>query len=108
MIKIIATGNLGADPVTKELGNSSVCNFSVASTETWKDKSGVRQTKTTWLRCSAWNKLGQTIQTHLKVGEKVIIEGTLRNSTYEKNGVTHYSTDCVVSSFEFCGTKQPA
>lgn len=105
MIRIIATGNLGADPVTRQVSNSTVTNFSIASTDHYTNKAGVKTKTTTWLRCTAWNAIGRTLQEHLKLGEKVIIEGSMRNSTYEKDGVAHYSTECIVSSFEFCGSK---
>ena len=69
-------GNLGNDPEMKEVGNSSVCSFSVAVNEFWVDRtSGERRERTTWFNVSAWEKLGENCFSYLARGQQVFITG---------------------------------
>ncbi len=77
MHKTMLIGNLGADPVQREVGNSSVTNFTVAVNEHWKDTEGEHQERTLWYNISAWGKLGENCTKHLHKGRKVYVEGQL-------------------------------
>lgn len=98
MIKIHATGNLGRDP---EQSGKGPVKFSLASTRRYTKADGTKVEETEWLRCSVWGKLGEVCLAHLKKGRHVTVLGDLRTSEYEKDGVTHKGTECIVSEVEF-------
>jgi single-strand DNA-binding protein len=100
--KICIIGHLGADPIAKQTGSGkAVSNFSVATSETWKDKqTGEKKKSTEWHRCVAWNKLAEICTEYLQKGSKVYIEGKLRTQKWEKDGVTRYSTEVTVQQLE--------
>lgn len=102
----IAIGNLGADPELKYLpAGTPVCNFSIATTEVWKDKAGTKQEKTEWHRCTAWRELAETCSKYLSKGRSVYIEGRLETRTYDKEGQKHYATGVTVHKVVFLGGK---
>ena len=107
--KVILVGRLGVDPELKSLdGGQSVCNMSIATSESWKDKEGNKQEKTEWHRCTAWGKTAELCGQYLKKGREVYIEGKLQTRKYEKDGVEKYATDIVVSTVQFLGGKNDA
>ena len=83
--KVILMGVLGRDPETKQFPNGgSVTNFSVATTDHWKDKAtGERKEQTEWHRITTNNKLAEIAQKYLKKGGKVYIEGSLRTRKWK-------------------------
>jgi single-strand DNA-binding protein len=97
-------GRLGKDPELKHLSNgNSVCNFSLATTEKWKDKtSGQSQEKTEWHKCQAFGKVGELIQQYLKQGSLAFIQGKIQTRAWDdKDGKKCYSTEIVVSEVKF-------
>jgi single-strand DNA-binding protein len=105
--KVILVGTLGKDPEVRTLGSGqSVANFTMATTEKWKDKqSSEMQEKTSWHRVKAWGKLAEIISQYLHKGSQVYIEGKLDYGKYEKDGVTHYTTDVLAQSMQMLGGK---
>jgi len=100
--KVILIGNLGKDPEVKALQNGGkVANFSIATSETWKDKAtGEKKEKTEWHRVVVWNEgLIGIIEKYIKKGDKVYVEGQLQTRKWDKDGVDHYSTEVVLSGF---------
>lgn len=94
--KVILVGTLGRDPESKTFPNGgSVCNFSIATSESWTDKNtGERKELTEWHRISLNNKLGEIAQQYLKKGSKVYIEGSLRTRQWtDQNGQERYMTE---------------
>lgn len=83
--KSIVMGVLGRDPETKNFPNGgSVTNFSVATTDHWKDKStGERKSATEWHRITTSNRLGEIASKYLKKGGKVYVEGSLRTRKWK-------------------------
>jgi single-strand DNA-binding protein len=76
--KVILIGNVGKDPeVRYTQGGDAVCNFSLATTEKWKDKSGEKQEKTEWHRLTAFQRSAEVLGEYLKKGSSVYIEGKL-------------------------------
>lgn len=102
--KVILVGNLGKDPEVRAMqSGDKVCSFSVATSESWKDKaSGERKEKTEWHRVSIFNQnLVGIAERYLKKGSKVYIEGQLETRKYtDKDGVEKYSTDVVLTRFK--------
>lgn len=102
--KVIVMGNLGQDPEVKFIpSGQQVANFSVATSESWKDKSGNKQERTEWHRIVAWGKLAELCGEYLKKGRQVLVEGKLQTDMYEKDGVKHYTTKIVASNVTFVG-----
>lgn len=105
--KIQIIGRLGGDPEVRYLpSGDAVANFSVATTETWKDKqSGEKKETTEWHRVAAFGKLGEVCGQYLKKGGLVYIEGSLRTQSYEKNGETRYSVQIRADQMKMLGGK---
>lgn len=91
--KVFILGYLGQDPEQRTTDSgTAVTNFSVATTEEWKDKAGEKQEKTEWHNIVAWKKLAEICGQYLKKGSRVHIEGKLTTQSWEKEGVKHYKT----------------
>jgi len=100
--KVILVGNLGRDPEVRETqAGKKIVNFSVATSESWKDKNtGERREKTEWHRVVIFGDgLGRIAEQYLRKGSKVYIEGALQTSEYEKDGIKRYSTEVVLQGF---------
>lgn len=99
----ILKGRLGADPETKTINSgSTITTFSLATSKKWTSKSGEKQEKTNWHRCKAWNKTGEVIEKYFSKGSEIIVTGEIEYGKYDGNdGVTRYTTDIIVNSFEF-------
>ena len=93
--KVLLIGNVGRDPEVKYLpSGSAVCNFSVATSERWKDKTtGEMKELTEWSRITCFGRLAEIAGEYLRKGSKVYIEGSLRTREWEKNGQKHYTTE---------------
>jgi single-strand DNA-binding protein len=102
--KVILVGNLGRDPEVRFMPNGeAVANFSIATTENWKDKSGVKQEKTEWHNIVIYRKLAEIAGEYLKKGRPVYIEGRLQTRKWEKDGVTRYTTEIVADQMQMLG-----
>jgi single-strand DNA-binding protein len=106
--KVILIGNLGKDPEVRHLDNgASVANFSIATTETYKDRnSGERVEQTEWHNIVLWRGLAEVAEKYLKKGDSVFIEGKLRTRSWEKDGVTRYTTEVVGDQMTMLGGKK--
>ena len=105
--KVILVGNLGTKPEVKYASNgNAITNLSVATSESWTDKStGQKQEKTEWHRVSLFGKLAEIAGQYLDKGSKVYVEGKLQTRKYtDKDGIERWTTDVVVSGFN--GTLQ--
>lgn len=97
--KVQIIGNLGKDPELKYTPSGvAVASFSIATTESWKDKDGNAQERTEWHNIVAWKKLAEICGEYLKKGKKVYVEGKLQTDKYDKDGQTHYTTKIVVDN----------
>lgn len=100
--KVTLIGHLGGDPEIKAMKNGGlVCNMSIATTEKWKDKkTGEARERTEWHRIVIFGDgLINVVQTYLKKGSKVYIEGAMQTRKWEKDGQDHYSTEVVLQGF---------
>lgn len=95
--KVILIGNLGADPEIRYMqDNVPVAHFSIATTESYKDKAGDKKEVTEWHNIVAFRGLAGVIEKYLKKGNKVYIEGKLKTSNWEdKEGIKRYKTEIV-------------
>lgn len=106
--KTILVGRLGKDPVLSKVGDRPVANFSVATTEKWKDKqTGEKKEATEWHNIVIWGTLGETAAKHLTKGSLVYLEGKGRTRSYAKDGVTHYTHELLVDSMQMLSINKP-
>jgi single-strand DNA-binding protein len=105
--KILLIGNLGHDPELKFTPNgSAVCNFSIATSENWKDKEGNKKIDTQWHRITVWGKSAESCGEYLKKGSSVCVEGKIKTRSYEdKQGVKKYVTDIIADHVTFLSCK---
>jgi single-strand DNA-binding protein len=99
--KVILIGRLGRDPETRTTpGGVSVANFTIATDETFKDRSGERQKHTEWHRIVAWGKVGEIAQQYLKKGMLVYLEGKIQTREWEdkKDGLKKSTTEINIST----------
>ncbi len=106
--KVILVGNLGRDPETRYMPDGgAVTNFSIATTDTWKDKSGEKQEKTEWHRISTFQRLAEIAGEYLKKGSQVYIEGRLQTRKWtDKDGVEKYTTEIIADKMQMLGSRQ--
>ena len=100
--KVILIGNLGRDPeVRHSQAGKKIVTFSIATSESWKDKNtGERREKTEWHRVVIFSEgLAGIAEQYLRKGSKVYIEGSLQTREYEKDGIKRYSTEVVLQGF---------
>lgn len=96
--KAMLIGNLGQDvEVRTTADGTKVATLSLATNETFKNKQGNKVTTTQWHRVTLWRGLAEIAGQYLRKGSKVYVEGSIQYSTYEKDGVTKYSTDIVAT-----------
>ena len=82
--KVILVGRLGRDPETRYTsGGQAVCNFSLATDESFRDKNGERQKRTEWHKIVLWTKLAEIAQQYLKKGALVYIEGRIQSRQWD-------------------------
>ena len=108
--KVILIGNLGNDPEVRYTPDgTAVANFSIATSDEWKDKqTGEKKERTEWHRIVAWRKLGEICGQYLSKGRQVYVEGRIQTKSWEKDGVTRYTTEIVASDVRFLGTRDSA
>ncbi|MFC2611790.1 MAG: single-stranded DNA-binding protein [Eikenella corrodens] len=105
--KVILIGRLGRDPECRYLPNGdAVCNFSVATSENWKDQSGQKKERTEWHNITMYRKLAEIAAQYLKKGSQVYIEGRIQSRKYTgKDGIERTTYDIVCSEMKMLGGK---
>jgi single-strand DNA-binding protein len=103
--KIILVGNLGRDPELRYTPQGTpVCNFSIATNERRKDKTGEMQDHTTWFKVTLWNRQAETAAQYLQKGKSVYIEGRLRVEEYtDRDGKQRHSLEVNATDMQFIG-----
>lgn len=107
--KVILVGNVGVEPESKQFDWGLVCNISVATSETWKDKNtGEKQEKTEWHRVVFKNRLAEVVDQWVKKGSKIYIEGKLTTRSWEQNGEKRYATEVEGREMQMLDSKTDA
>jgi single-strand DNA-binding protein len=103
--KVILVGRLGKDPETRYTGSGQqVCNFSMATDETYKDRAGERQKRTEWHKIVMWGRLAEIAQQYLKRGSLIYIEGRLQTRQWDdQTGNKRYTTEIVANVMKMLG-----
>ncbi|MEJ2090494.1 MAG: single-stranded DNA-binding protein [Gammaproteobacteria bacterium] len=105
--KVILIGNLGRDPETRYTqGGTPVTNFSVATSENWRDRNtGEQQERTEWHNVVCFARLAEIAGEYLKKGSKVYIEGRLQTSDWERDGQKHYRTEVIAREMQMLDSR---
>lgn len=107
--KVILIGNLGRDPEVRYMPNGeAVCNFSIATSETWNDRqTGQRQERTEWHNITLYRRLAEVAGQYLKKGSQVYIEGRIQSRKYTgKDGIERTAYDIIGSEMKMLGGRQ--
>ena len=104
---MILVGNLGRDPEVRHLENGAVvASFSIATSESYKDRNtGERREQTEWHNIVLWRGLAEIAEKYLHKGDSVYIEGKLRTRSWEKDGITRYTTEVVGDNMTMLGSR---
>lgn len=105
--KVILIGNVGNDPEFRVMPNGNgVANISIATSDTWKDKtSGEQKEKTEWHRVVFFNRLAEIVEQYVKKGSKLYVEGRLQTRSWEQDGVKRYTTEIVASEMQMLDSR---
>ena len=109
--KVIVVGNLGAAPESRTMpSGGTATNFSVATSESWKDKqTGQKQERTEWHKIVTFGRLAEICAEYLAKGSKVYVEGSLRTrKRQDKAGKDNYTTEIVASQMQMLGSDKVA
>ncbi|MBS5835253.1 MAG: single-stranded DNA-binding protein [Neisseria sp.] len=103
--KVILIGRLGKDPEVRYMPNGeAVCNFSVATSESWKDQSGQRVERTEWHNITMYRRLAEIAGQYLKKGSQVYLEGKIQSRKYQgKDGIERTAYDIIVNEMKMLG-----
>jgi len=107
--KVIAIGNLGKDPETRYLpSGAAVCNFSIAVSESWKDKqTGEQKERTEWINVEVWGKAAEACQQYIFKGSKVYIEGKMQTDKWQdQSGNDRWTTKVRADTVQFLDSKR--
>ncbi len=108
MQKVLLIGNLGRDPEVKySQQGTAIAQFSVATTERWKDKDGEPQEHTEWFAVKAFNRLAEIAGEHLHKGSRIYVEGRKRTESWDdkQTGAKHYRDLVYVDRIEFLDSR---
>ncbi|MFK7895074.1 MAG: single-stranded DNA-binding protein [Myxococcota bacterium] len=105
--KAILVGNLGRDPELRHTPNGqAVVNFTLATSETWTDKSGEKVERTEWHRIVVWGKTAEMCNQYLSKGRTVYVEGRIQTREWEdKEGAKRYTTEINANTVNFIGPR---
>ena len=100
--KVILIGNVGQEPQIRQTqGGSPIANFTLATTERWKDKmSGEQKSKTEWHRIVVFGDLAKVVENYVKKGDKLYIEGSLQTRKWQdNNGLERQTTEIILQGY---------
>lgn len=108
--KVVLIGRLGKDPEVRYTADGrAVANFSIATSDEWTDKdTGEKKQRTEWHRIVAWRRLGEICGEYLSKGRQVYVEGKIQTKSWEKDGITRYTTEIIASDVQFLGGRDSA
>lgn len=106
--KVILVGNLGRDPEVRTFENGvKKASFTLATSETYKDKNGNRTEVTEWHNIYCWRNLAEVAEKYLTKGKMIYLEGKLRTRNWEENGTRRYITEIEAGTFTILSPKGP-
>ena len=107
--KVILVGNVGADPQIRTVGDRKVASFNLATTEKYKDRNGQMVENTEWHSISVWEKLAEIVESYVKKGTQLYVEGKIKTEKYtDKDGNDRYATRIQATTLQLLGGKSDA
>ena len=108
--KVLLIGNVGGDPEIRTLANGAkVANFSLATTESYTDRSGQKQSQTEWHRIEIWEGLANVVEQYVKKGDPIYIEGKIKNEKWtDQNGQEKTGVRIRANSMQMLGSRNSA
>lgn len=108
--KVILIGRLGREPELRYMPNGeAVCNFSIATSESWKDKNGQRQEATEWHNVTMYRKLAEIAGQYLTKGSQVYLEGKIQTRKYQgKDGIERTAYEIIANEMKMLGGNSQA
>lgn len=108
--KVILIGNVGKDPELKQVAETSCCTFSLATSESYKDKNGEWHNNTEWHNIVVWRQTADYAAKNVKKGMQVFIEGKIKTRSWQDkdNGKTMYATDIIADTIRILEKKEKA
>jgi single-strand DNA-binding protein len=105
--KAILVGNVGNDPEVRHLeAGTPVANFSLATSETYKNRDGEKVTQTEWHNIVVWRGLAEVVEKYVRKGQQLFIEGRIRTRSWDdKDGNKRYTTEIVADTMQMLGRK---
>lgn len=103
--KVILIGRLGKDPIIRYMPDGeAVCNFSIATSESWNDRNGQRQERIEWHNVTMYRRLAEIAGQYLKKGSQVYLEGKIQSRKYEcKDGIERTAYDIIANEMKMLG-----
>lgn len=101
--KVILIGNVGKTPEVRTVGDTKVANFTLATTEKFKDKE-----ETEWHNIAIWGKLAEVVEKYVDKGTQLYVEGRIKTEKYTKDGQERFVTRIIASSLQLLGKKEGA
>lgn len=99
--RVSLLGRVGKQPEIKQVGDNKVANFSLATSEKFKDRNGEKVENTEWHNIVFWGKQAELIEQYVNKGDELYIEGSIKTETYEKDGEKRYAVKIKGSSITF-------
>lgn len=103
--KVILVGTVGNKDIRYSADGNPIANLSLATSESWKDKSGEKVEKTEWHKIVAFGKLAEIVEKYVDKGSKLYVEGKLQTRSYEQEGVKKYTTEIVINEIQMLDSK---
>ena len=103
--RVILIGRVGKEPEIREVGENKVANFTLATSEKYKNKAGEQVENTEWHNIVIWRGLAKVVESYVKKGMQLYLEGKIETKSYEKDGVTKYSTSIICNNMQMLGGK---
>ena len=105
--KVILVGNVGKDPETRYLeGGTAVCSFSLATSETYRNRDGEKITNTEWHNVVLWRGLAEVAEKYVRKGSQLYIGGRIRTRSWDdRDGNKRYTTEIVGDNMQMLGRK---
>ncbi|HSH52484.1 MAG TPA: single-stranded DNA-binding protein [Bacteroidales bacterium] len=106
--KVILVGNVGKDPDVRHLDSGvTVASFSLATSETYRNKESQKVTNTEWHNIVVWRGLAEIVEKYVKKGDPLYLEGKIRTRSYDdKDGNKKYITEIIADNMQMLGSKQ--
>lgn len=103
---VMLVGNVGQDAEVSKVGDSTVAKFTLATKESWRDKSGNKKDATEWHHIEVWGKMAEAVGKWIEKGRELMVTGSIHTQSWEKDGIKKYKTIIRAKEIKFIGKKE--